>query len=109
MTKTQTIGLIELTTERQANNGTQCFHDPMTGCDYLSYESGYVRRKFYSRYFAGYQLNRTRKVLIESTYTPGRFYNRTERILEMSLESRIDIIVRATANYRKHLRKYTKK
>lgn len=104
MTKTQTIGLIELTTQRQANNGTQCFHDPITGCDYLSYESGYVRRKFRSRYL-GYQLNRTRKVLVESTYTPGRFYNRTERILEMSLESRIDIIVRATANYRKFLKK----
>lgn len=112
-TKTQTIGLIELTTQRQANNGTQCFHDPIAGCDYLSYESGYVRRRIPVQYarrttsgdFASYQLNRTRKVLVESTYTPGRFYNRTERILEMSLESRIDIIVRATTNYRKFLKK----
>ena len=108
MTKTQTIGLIELTTERQANNGTQCFHDPIAGCDYLSYESGYVRRKRRPRYFGCYQLNRTRKVLVESTYTPGKFYDCVERIMEMNPESRIDIIVRATANYRKYLRKYTK-
>ena len=117
MTKTQTIGLIELTTERQANNGTQCFHDPIAGCDYLSYESGYVRRKYSStsihwsgqKYITIYQLNKTQRVLRESTYTPGKFYDCVERIMEMNPESRIDIIVRATTNFRKYLRKYTKK
>jgi hypothetical protein len=114
MTKTQTIGLIELTTQRQANNGTQCFHDPMTGCDYLSYESGYVRRKYSGLSYRGYvqtsiyQLNKTKRVLRESTYTPGRFYDCVERIMEMNLENRIDIIVRATTNFRKYLRKFTK-
>ena len=114
MTKTQTIGLIEVTTERQANNGTQCFHDPIANCDYLSYESGYVRRKYSSRNYRGYvqntiyQLNKKHEVLVESTYTPGRFYNRIQRILEMDPDKRIDIIVRATTNYRKHLRKFTK-
>jgi len=115
MTKTQTIGLIELTTQRQANNGTQCFHDPMTGCDYLTYESGYVRRKYSGLSYRGYvqtsiyQLNKTKRVLRESTYTPGRFYDCVERIMEMNLENRIDIIVRATTNFRKYLRKYTQK
>jgi len=114
MTKTQTIGLIELTTQRQANNGTQCFHDPMTGCDYLTYESGYVRRKYSGLSYRGYvqtsiyQLNKTKRVLRESTYTPGRFYDCVERIMEMNLENRIDIIVRATTNFRKYLRKFTK-
>ena len=107
MTKTQTIGLIELTTQRQANNGTQCFYDPITGCDYLTYESGYVRRKFNSRYFLGYQLNKTRIVPITWTRGDGtiRHSTKVERILEMDLDRRIDIIVRATANYRKYLKK----
>jgi hypothetical protein len=110
-TRTSTIGLIEVTSQTQANNGTQCFHDPITGCDYISYESGYVRRKYSNINYRGYvqstiyQLNKTRIVERESIYTPGRFYNCTERILEMDPESRIDIIVRATINYRKHLKK----
>ncbi len=116
MTKTQTIGLIELTTQRQANNGTQCFHDPITGCDYLSYESGYVRRKYSSLSYRGYvqtsiyQLNKTQIVPITWTRMDGTVRNSTkvERIMEMNLESRIDIIVRATTNFRKYLRKYQK-
>jgi hypothetical protein len=115
MTKTSTIGLIELTTQRQANNGTQCFHDPIAGCYYLSYESGYVRRKYSGLSYRGYtqstiyQLNKTQRVRRESMYTPGRFYDCVERIMEMNPENRIDIIVRATTNFRKYLRKYQKK
>ena len=113
-TKTSTIGLIETTSQTQANNGTQCFHDPITGCDYISYESGYVRRKYSGINYRGYaqstiyQLNRTRKVQRELTWMPGKFVECTERILEMNPDSRIDIIVRATMNYRKYLRKFTK-
>jgi len=116
MTKTSTIGLIELTTERQANNGTQCFYDPMTGCDYLSYESGYVRRKYTTINYHGsvqntmYQLNKTRMVPYTYTSYHGETRNveKLIRILEMNPDRRIDIIVRATVNYRKHLRKFTK-
>ena len=115
-TKTSTIGLIEVTSQTQANNGTQCFHDPMTGCDYISYESGYVRRKYSGINYRGYtqstiyQLNRTRKVPFTYTSYTGetRSYERIERILEMNPESRIDIVVRAAVNYRKYLRKFTK-
>ena len=117
-TKTSTIGLIEVTSQTQANNGTQCFHDPITRCDYISYESGYVRRKFKTtgwwsdkKFFTIYQLNKTRKVPFTYTSYTGetRSSERVERILEMDPDKRIDIIVRATVNYRKYLRKYTQK
>jgi hypothetical protein len=107
MTKTSAIGLIEVTSQRQANNGTQCFHDPITSCDYISYESGYVRRKFTSRYFSMYQLNRTRIIPITWTRRDGTtcYSTKVERILEMDPDKRIDILVRATTNYRKYLKK----
>lgn len=115
-TKTSTIGLIEVTSQTQANNGTQCFHDPITGCDYISYESGYVRRKYSGINYRGYvqstiyQLNRTR--LVPFTYTSytgeTRSSERVERILEMDPDKRIDIVVRAAVNYRKYLRKFIK-
>lgn len=112
MTRTQTIELIEVTSQTQANNGTQCFHDPITGCDYISYESGYVRRKFKTtswrtgkRLFVIYQLNKTRKVQREAEWMPGKFVECTERILEMDPDKRIDIVVRATVNYRNYLNK----
>ena len=34
----------EITTPRQAKNGTRAFLCNRTGCTYLSYSSGYVRR-----------------------------------------------------------------
>jgi len=112
MTRTQTIGLIEVTSQTQANNGTQCFHDPITGCDYMSYESGYVRRKTTTRswrtgktVFPIYQLNKTRKVQRELTWSPGKFVECTERVLEMNPDKRIDIVVRAAINYRNYLNK----
>jgi hypothetical protein len=112
-TKTSTIGLIEVTTERQANNGTQCFYDPIANCDYLSYESGYVRRKYSSRNYRGYlqntiyQLNKKQIVPITYTSYTGETRNseRIQRILEMDPDKRIDMVVRATTNYRKHLKK----
>lgn len=117
-TKTSTIGLIEVTSQTQANNGTQCFHDPITGCDYISYESGYVRRKYSStsmywsgqKYITIYQLNKTRMVPFTYTSYTGetRSSERVERILEMDPDKRIDIVVRATVNYRKYLRKFIK-
>lgn len=114
MTKTQAIGLIEVTSQTQANNGTQCFHDPITKCDYMSYESGYVRRKYFvCRNYLGhsintiYQVNKTRKVPVTYKAWNGNTYNseKVERILEMDPEKRIDIVVRATTNYRKYLKK----
>lgn len=104
--KLETLGLVEVTSQRQADNGTLCFHDPVTGCDYMSYESGYVRRSYTSKsYWSGqevntiYQLNRTRKVTRASEWS-GKEYEYTERILEPNPDKRLDIIARATINYR---------
>ena len=115
-TKTSTIGLIEVTSQTQANNGTQCFHDPITNCDYLSYESGYVRRKYTDINYRGYvqntiyQLNKTRMVPFTWTSYTGETSNseRVERILEMNPDRRIDMVVRAAINYRKYLTKFIK-
>ena len=112
-TKTSTIGLIEVTSQRQANNGTQCFHDPIAKCDYISYESGYVRRKYSSRNYRGYvqntiyQLNKKQIVPITYTSYTGETRNSEciQRILEMDPDKRIDMVVRATTNYRKYLKK----
>jgi len=112
MTKAQTLRLIEVTSQTQANNGTICFHDPITNCDYLSYESGYVRRKYSHRNWRGYviptiyQLNKTRMEPI--TFIDYQGKERTseykQRILEMNPEARMEIIYRAVVNFRNTMR-----
>lgn len=113
MNKAQSLRLIEVTSQRQADNGTVCFHDPITSCDYISYESGYVRRKYSAKNWRGYvsntiyQLNKTRQVPVSYTdyYGNPRTSTRTERILEMDPEKRMEIIYRGATNYRKTLGK----
>lgn len=101
MTKTQALKLVEITSQRQADNGTVCYFDPITKCTYMSYESGYVRRAYQTRNWRGnlittiYQVNKTR----QTTYR--------ERILIPTYEDRLDLICRAAVNYRKSLKKYT--
>ena len=112
MTKTQTLRLIEVTSQRQANNGTVCFHDPLTSTDYMSYESGYVRRKYTTKNWRGYkivtiyQLNKTRMEPI--TFIDYQGKERTseykQRILEMNPEARMEIIYRAVVNFRNTMR-----
>lgn len=112
MNKAQALKLVEVTSQRQADNGSVCYHDPITNCDYISYASGYVRRKYSARNWRGilittvYQLNKTRIVKSESTWYPGKFTERTERVLEMDPQARMEIIYRAAANYRKTVKKY---
>jgi hypothetical protein len=112
MNKAQSLRLIEVTSQRQADNGTVCFYDPITGCDYMSYESGYVRRKYtIGRNWRGekvntiYQLNKTKKVKRELDWFPGKFVECTERVLEMDPEKRMEIIYRGAVNYRRTLGK----
>ena len=113
MTKADTLKLIELTSQRQADNGTRCFHDPITNCDYLSYESGYVRRKYSRRNWRGYiiptmyQLNKTRIELITYTDYYGNVCTAQwkQRILEMDPEARMEIIYKAVVNFRNTMRK----
>lgn len=100
--KLETLGLIEVTSQRQADNGTVCYHDPVTKCDYMSYESGYVRRSYKTKSWwsdeeitAIYQLNPQRRV-------DGKFGKMTQRIMIDNHDARIDLIARATINYRKN-------
>ncbi len=110
--KARLLGLKEVTSQTQANNGTVCYYDPITKCDYISYESGYVRRKYSAKHwrtgrtiFTMYQLNKTRTAQRELSWIPGKLVDCTERILEMDADKRMDIICRAAVNYRKHLSK----
>jgi hypothetical protein len=107
MTKIQIIGLIEVTSQCQSKNGTRCFHDPIAKCDYLSYRSGYVRRREItgSRYIRIYQLNKTTVARKESTWQKGYYVESVERIMEMNPESRLEIIVKRAISYRRYLNK----
>lgn len=113
--KLQILGLVEVTSQRQADNGTVCYHDPVTGCDYMSYESGYVRRSYKTKsWWSGktietiYQLNKKRVNKVASSWNPGAFFDVTERILEPSSDVRFDIIAKAAVNYRKTVKSYQK-
>ena len=115
MNKAQALKLVEVTSQRQADNGSVCYHDPITNCDYISYASGYVRRKYSARNWRGklittvYQLNKKREVPVTFTHwATGNVIesSRTVRILEMNPQARMEIIYRAAANYRKTVKKY---
>jgi len=114
MNKLEALRCIEVTSQRQADNGTVCYHDPITNCDYLSYESGYIRRSYKTRsYWTGkmfetiYQLNPQRKGYYKSEYS-DRIYEGTIRQMIHDPEQRMELLARAVANYRKTVAKYKK-
>lgn len=118
MNKLEALNCIEVTSQTQANNGTVCYHDPVTNVDYLSYESGYVRRAYTrnARNYRGYawsnrtiyQLNPTR--MTEHTYqlTNGdtRTYIGKERIMINTHAERMELAARAVINYRNTCKRY---
>tara|TARA_B110000240_G_C13277715_1_gene358681 strand:+ start:79 stop:540 length:462 start_codon:yes stop_codon:yes gene_type:complete len=106
MNKLETLGLTDVTSKTQKKNGTVCYYDPITDCDYLSYSSGYVRRAYtkathYSSrlHRTIYQLNPTKKT---TRYYKGEGYPVTERILIHNPGYRIHLLSRAVVNYRKN-------
>lgn len=108
MNKLESLRCVEVTSQRQADNGTVCYHDPITGCDYLSYESGYIRRSYKARsYWSGkvseviYQLNPKRKGKWISPYT-GDAFDTVERVMINNPEDRMDLLARAVVNYRNY-------
>ena len=114
MNKLEALKCVEVTSQRQADNGTICYHDPITNCDYLSYESGYIRRSYKTRsYWTGkmfetiYQLNPQRKGYYKSEYS-DRIYEGTIRQMIHDPEQRMELLARAVANYRKTVAKYKK-
>jgi hypothetical protein len=112
MNKLEALKCIELTSQRQADNGTICYHDPITNCDYLSYESGYIRRSYKTRsYWTGkmfetiYQLNPKSKGYYASPYN-GNIYETTARVMIHNPEKRMELLARAVGNYRQTVKKY---
>jgi hypothetical protein len=110
--KLEILKCIEVTSQRQADNGTICFHDPITSCDYISYESGYIRRKTTTKcwrtgktMFPIYQLNPTRMVKEWSDWA-GRDFERKERILIHNPNYRLELLARAVVNYRNTVKSY---
>ena len=92
-------GLYEITTRRQKKNGTrQFFHTP-TETHYISYANGYVRREIRMNYKLN---NSDRKYAhrlqyqINPTIKQG---NRTQRVMLMNEEDRIDLIKRRAEKY----------
>jgi hypothetical protein len=116
MNKLQTLKCVEVTSQTQANNGTICYHDPITNTDYLSYESGYIRRAYTRTYENSdpqargyewshrtiYQSNSTKKQLREWN---GDSYSCTERIMIEDPNERLDRLAKCVVNFRKNLNK----
>ena len=107
MSKLKSLGLIEQTSKTQEKNGTRSFYDPVADWDYLSYESGYVRREYTrSSYWTSrlvrsiYQINKTRKY--KSEY--GDWYN-TARIMIPYPSARLERIAHCAVVYRNNLNK----
>ena len=110
--KLEALRCVEVTSQTQANNGTICYHDPITKCDYLSYESGYIRRSYKTKSWRGghiietiYQLNPQKKETQISSYT-GNPFTVTRRVKIYDAEERMDLLARAVANYRETVKTY---
>jgi hypothetical protein len=109
MNKLEALGLVETTSKTQKKNGTVCYHDPITDCDYLSYKSGYVRRAYTTKSQYG---NGTRTIYQLNPQKKGRrFYKETEyevteRILIHNPGYRMHLLSRAAVNYRNHLKTF---
>lgn len=112
MNKLETLKCIEVTSQRQADNGTVCYHDPITNCDYLSYETGYIRRSYKTKSWRTgkvletiYQLNPKRNGVWVSP-TTGKEYPAVQRVMIPNHEERTELLVRAVVNYRNTLKSY---
>ena len=113
MTKLKALKCIEVTSQKQADNGTVCYHDPIANCDYLSYENGYIRRAYTRHYTTSYgdkykvrniyQLNPQKRRLMVWDETTE--WMATERIMIPKHEDRMEKLAKAVVNFRKHVKK----
>ena len=106
------LGIKEITTPRQARNGTRKFKLPMKWYSKLnseysydivlsSYASGYVRKSCWKHYFSGnlteYQVNKVKRI---APNTKGNHYEMYERILIPKELDRLEYLVKfAVKNY----------
>lgn len=111
MNKLETLKCIEITSQRQADNGTICYFDPQTNAYYMLYENGYVRRSYTTvswrtgkKLETIYQLNPTRKSLYVSPYS-GQTYDTVERVMIPTHDQRVDCAANAVVNYRETCKK----
>jgi hypothetical protein len=110
MNKLETLKCIEITSQRQADNGTICYFDPQTSVYYMLYENGYVRRSFgRKKLWNGrwsdeciYQLNpttsRNRVHVFENGHTSS--WTERTRIMLDTHDKRVDCAARAIVSYR---------
>lgn len=115
MNKLESLRCIEVTSQRQADNGTICYHDPVTNCDYLSYDSGYIRRAYNTKSWRTgisirtiYQLNPQRKGTYYCQYS-GNIYETTVRVKINDPAERLNRLAKAVANYRITVKKNQEK
>ena len=99
MNKLQTLKCVEVTSQTQANNGTVCYHDPMTNADYLSYETGYIRRTYKTTSWRTGQPLTTTYQLNPQKRTD---YGGVDRVMIPTHTARMDALARAVVNYRKY-------
>ena len=86
----------EVTTVRQAKNGTRAFLCERTGSVYTSYKSGYVRRK--APYKKIYQLNKKSVLRFKNPFN-GMEYKVTRRIMILDEAKRLELIEKLSENY----------
>ena len=112
MNKLETLKCVEVTSQRQADNGTLSYYDPQTGAFYNLYENGYVRRSLGRQkswatskmYETIYQLNPKRKGVWFNPYSKTSIQV-IERVMLQTHEERIECAARAVVNYRNTVRK----
>ena len=86
----------EITTPRQAKNGTRAFLCERTGSVYTSYKSGYVRRKAPETRI--YQLNKKSVIRSVNPFN-GMEYKITRRIMILDEAKRLELIEKLSENY----------
>jgi hypothetical protein len=115
MNKLDTLKCVEVTSQRQADNGTISYYDPQARVYYNLYENGYVRRSFGRVKMTNgrwsdeqiYQLNPTRMYEREYTFMgEPRTFKAKSRVMLATHEERMECAARAVINYRKTHKKY---
>ena len=104
--------LVEITTKKQAKNGTRHFFDNKHKVSYISYTTGYVRREVkaiytctytYNKYKVGdrFVINRRKGILNKWGYMSYK------PIKEFCPQKRLDMIDRISANYKGYKGRFT--
>ncbi len=92
------IDLVEITSDRQAKNGTRAYLDAQAKCVYTLKRSGYVHRQETEGYRQRYQLNPTRKI---SRFAGQYEFPGVERVMVPKLSEQVDLVLSRALSYRK--------